>query len=103
MGDENITRKHLASAIHERIGFSHQMAGTIVDTFFARIKDALLAEEEVKLVQFGVFKIRRKTPRVGRNPKTGKSIEITTRSMVSFKPSRLLRGMVNGSDPESPS
>ena len=95
MSDENITRKHLTNAIHEQIGFSKQISGDIVDAFFERVKDALLAEEEVKLVQFGTFKIRRKAPRIGRNPRSGKSIEITRRSMVSFKPSKLLRDRVN--------
>jgi len=95
MREENITRRHLASAINDQIGFSNQLASTIVDAFFDRLKTALLAEEEVKLVQFGAFKVRKKSPRVGRNPKTGETIEITSRSMVSFKPSKLLRERVN--------
>lgn len=93
--EENITRRHLASAIHEQIGFSNQLASTIVDAFFDRLKAALLAEEEAKLVQFGAFKVRKKSPRIGRNPKTGETIEITSRSMISFKPSKLLRDRVN--------
>ena len=95
MSEENITRRHLATAIHDQMGFSNQLASTIVDAFFERIKAALLSEEEVKLVQFGAFKIRKKSPRIGRNPKTGESIEITSRSMISFKPSKLLRDRVN--------
>ncbi len=95
MSGENITRKHLANAIHEQIGYSKQVASDIVDAFFERLKDALLAEEDVKLVQFGTFKVRQKAPRIGRNPRSGKSIEITRRSMVSFKPSKLLRDKVN--------
>lgn len=95
MSAENITRRHLATAIHEQMGFSNQLASAIVDAFFERIKAALLSEEEVKLVQFGAFKIRKKSPRIGRNPKTGESIEITSRSMISFKPSKLLRDRVN--------
>ena len=95
MSNENITRRHLANAIHEQIGFSQQLASNIVDAFFDRLKAALLSEEEVKLVQFGTFKVRRKSPRIGRNPKTGESMEITSRSMISFKPSKLLRDKVN--------
>ncbi|MDA8417520.1 MAG: integration host factor subunit alpha [Desulfobacteraceae bacterium] len=97
-GQGNITRRHLAEAINGRIGFSKELAGEIVDAFFDRIKAALLAGEEVKLVQFGVFKLREKSPRLGRNPKTGAEMEITSRSMVSFKPSRLLRDLINRDD-----
>lgn len=93
--EENITRKHLANAINDQIGFSKQVASTIVDAFFDRLKAALLAEEEVKVVQFGTFKVRQKAPRIGRNPRSGESMEITRRSMVSFKPSKLLRDRVN--------
>ena len=98
MSEENITRRHLANAIHNQIGFSNQLAGSIVDAFFDRLKDALLTEEDVKLVQFGTFKVRKKSPRVGRNPKTGEAIEITSRSMISFKPSKLLRDLVNNTE-----
>lgn len=95
MSGDNITRKHLANAINAQIGFSKQIANTIVDAFFDQLRDALLAEDDVKLVQFGTFKVRRKSPRIGRNPRSGKSIEITRRSMVSFKPSKTLRDRVN--------
>jgi len=97
MTNDNLTRKHLANAIHDQLGFSKQISAEIVDDFFEQIKNALLAEENVKLVQFGSFKLRRKTPRVGRNPKTGETIEITSRSMVSFKPSKSLRDRINRS------
>lgn len=95
MTGDNITRRHLANAINGQIGFSKQIANTIVDAFFDQLRDALLAEDDVKLVQFGTFKVRRKSPRIGRNPRSGKSIEITRRSMVSFKPSKTLRDRVN--------
>lgn len=95
MSDENITRRHLADAIHAQIGFSKQIASSIVDAFFDSLKEALLAEEDIKLVQFGTFKVRKKSSRTGRNPKTGESIEITSRSMVSFKSSKLLRDRIN--------
>ena len=95
MGNENITRKHLADAIHEQIGFSKQVSCALVDAFFDRLKESLLAEKDVMLAQFGRFKVRQKTSRMGRNPRSGESIEISKRSMVSFKPSKLLRDKIN--------
>ena len=44
--------------------------------------------EEVKLTSFGTFKIRNKKERVGRNPKTGIEAKISSRKVVTFKPSR---------------
>jgi integration host factor subunit alpha len=93
----NITRKDLAKAIHEKMGFSQRSAGDLVDMVFASLKQTLLSEELVKLVQFGTFTVKQKSPRMGRNPRTGDSMEIAPRSMVSFKPSKILREKLNGS------
>ena len=92
---QNVTRKDLALAIHDKMGFSKRSASELVDEFFQAMKFALLNEENVKLVHFGTFKVRKKASRVGRNPRTGESMEITRRSMVSFKPSKMLREKVN--------
>ena len=91
----NITRKELAKAINEKMGFSQRSATVIIDEVFSRLKDALLSEESVKLVQFGTFNVRRKKSRVGRNPRTGDTMEICPRCMVSFRPSKVVREHIN--------
>jgi len=95
MSDSNLTRKDLARAINEKLGFSKQSAGELVDNVFDSMKRKLLKEEAIKLVQFGTFNIRKKEARVGRNPRTGDTMEICKRSMVSFKPSKGLRERIN--------
>ena len=95
MKRDNVTRKDIGKVIHERMGFSQRSAGDLVDEFFLSIKQALLREDKVKLVRFGTFNVIQKESRVGRNPQTGKSMEISKRSMVSFKPSKELREKIN--------
>ena len=95
MKKANLTRKDLARAINEKLGFSKQSAGELVDTVFDRMKHGLLNEDPIKLVQFGTFNIRKKNARIGRNPRTGATMEICKRSMVSFKPSKGLRERIN--------
>jgi len=51
--------------------------------------------EDVKIVGFGHFRIRRKASRRGRNPQTGESIEITARKVLTFKPSKGLKQRIN--------
>ena len=97
MQGKNLTRQRLARAVHEQIGFSQNDAVDLVDNFFSCLKQSLLDGQEVKLVNFGAFKIRHKAPRKGRNPQTGESMEISRRHMVTFKPSKALREKVNGS------
>jgi integration host factor subunit alpha len=93
----NITRKDLARAINEKMGFSQHSAEEIVDTVFSTMKSALLNGESIKLVHFGTLSVRKKSPRRGRNPRTGETMEISSRSMVSFKPSKGLRMKINNS------
>jgi len=97
MKRSNITRKDLARVINEKMGFSQRSAEEIVDTVFSTMKSALLNGESIKLVHFGTLSVRKKSPRRGRNPRTGEAMEISSRSMVSFKPSKGLRMKINNS------
>lgn len=92
---QNLTRKELAQAINEKLGISQRSASELVDLAFLTLKQTLLNEESVKLVQFGTFTVRNKAPRMGRNPRTGETMEIAKRSMVSFKASKSLRQKIN--------
>ncbi len=95
MKKKNVTRKELALAINEKLGVSQRNASEIVDTIFATMKDTLISGESLKLVQFGTLSVRDKAPRRGRNPRTGESMIITKRKMVSFRPSKRLRERLN--------
>ena len=91
----NVTRKELAVAVNEQLGISQRNSSDIVDTIFAVLKDSLVEGESVKLVQFGTLTVRNKSPRRGRNPRTGESMTITKRQMISFRPSKQLRERLN--------
>ncbi|MFZ5799331.1 MAG: integration host factor subunit alpha [Desulfobulbus sp.] len=91
----NVTRKELAVAVNEQLGISQRNSSDIVDTVFAVLKDSLVDGESVKLVQFGTLTVRDKAPRRGRNPRTGESMTITKRQMISFRPSKQLRERLN--------
>ncbi|MDZ7641388.1 MAG: integration host factor subunit alpha [Desulfurivibrio sp.] len=95
MEQANLTRKDLAKAINEQMGFSQRGAAELVDVVFEQLKETLLDEEPIKLVQFGTFNVRHKFPRQGRNPRTGDPMEITKRSMISFRPSKIVRERIN--------
>ncbi len=71
------------------------MGAAIVDAVFATMKQSLVNGELVKLVQFGTLVVRDKSPRRGRNPKTGESMTISKRQMISFRPSKRMRTLLN--------
>ncbi|HEB49506.1 MAG TPA: integration host factor subunit alpha [Desulfobulbus sp.] len=95
MKKKNVTRKELAISVNNKLGVSQRNAAEIVDTVFATMKKTLISGESIKLVQFGTLTVRDKAPRRGRNPRTGESMTITKRKMVSFRPSKRLRERLN--------
>ena len=95
MNSSNLTRKDLAEAISNKLGYPQSSCADIVDSFLDTMKQALLDGETIKLVHFGTFSVRDKAPRRGRNPRTGESITIKKRQTVSFRPSKKLREQIN--------
>ncbi|NOY64878.1 MAG: integration host factor subunit alpha [Nitrospirae bacterium] len=85
-----MTRADLAQEIFERVGLPKKEAHEIIELILKTIIDTLSEGESVKISGFGTFTVRKKTPRIGRNPRTGQEIEITARRVVTFRPSNLL-------------
>jgi integration host factor subunit beta len=59
--------------------------------------------EKIEIRGFGSFRTRQRQPRVGRNPKTGTRVEVPSKRIPYFKPSKELRDLVNSSAHESAS
>jgi len=89
-----MTKADLVELIYERIGLSKKEAGEIVEEVFAIVRDKLCEGEKVKISGFGTFVVNHKRARRGRNPQTGEPITIDSRSVLSFKPSQLLKERV---------
>jgi integration host factor subunit alpha len=89
-----MTKADLVELIYERIGLSRKEAGEIVETVFAIIRTRLRNGEKVKISGFGTFAVNHKHARRGRNPQTGEPITIESRTVLSFKPSQLLKDRV---------
>ena len=86
-----MTKADLVDLIYERVGSSKKDAGDVVEAIFDIIKESLCRGEKVKISGFGSFSVNRKRARRGRNPQTGVSITIDPRTVLSFKPSHVLK------------
>jgi integration host factor subunit alpha len=93
--NNNLTRKELTETLANQLGFSQSSCSLLVDSFLDSMKQSMLGGESIKLVHFGTFTVRDKSPRRGRNPRTGEAITIKKRQAVSFRPSKKLREQVN--------
>lgn len=90
-----MTKVDIVEAIYEKVGFSKKEVTKIVETIFDLIKENLEKEDKIKISGFGNFVVRKKRARRGRNPQTGDDIEISSRRILTFKPSQVLRGSLN--------
>jgi len=90
-----MTKADLVDAIHEKVGFSKKEAADLVELIFDSMKEGLAHGGKIKISGFGNFVVRDKRSRMGRNPQTGQSIEISARRVLTFRPSQVLRAEVN--------
>ena len=96
MVKKNFNRKNLSSKIYQNLGFSKNFSSKIVDNFFEIIAAELIRSNKVKISSFGTFKVMSKKERVGRNPKTKIEAKISSRKVVKFKPSLIIKKKLNG-------
>jgi integration host factor subunit beta len=66
-----------------------------VKTILEQMSDALAEGERIEIRGFGSFSLHYRAPRVGRNPKTGESVELSAKYVPHFKPGKELREWVN--------
>jgi integration host factor subunit alpha len=91
----SLTRADLSEAVHREIGLSRAESAMLVEKVLDTVSDALIAGENVKISSFGSFVLRSKGLRIGRNPKTGIEVPIEPRTVLTFRPSQLLRQAIN--------
>ena len=92
-----MTKADLVESIYEKVGgMSKKEAADAVECVFDLVKETLERGEKTKISGFGNFVIRDKKSRVGRNPQTGDAITITARRVLTFKPSPVLKALLNG-------
>jgi integration host factor subunit alpha len=94
-----LTKAELAELLFDRLGLNKRESKDMVEAFFDIVHGSLVEGQDVKLSGFGNFNIRRKAPRPGRNPRTGESIPIKARNVVTFHASHKLKAIVQGDTP----
>ncbi|MBC7419442.1 MAG: integration host factor subunit alpha [Bdellovibrio sp.] len=98
VGHSTVTKADIVEKVYEKIGFSKKEASELVEMVFNSLKTTLQDGEKVKISGFGNFLVRGKSERIGRNPQTGEQIKISARRVLTFRPSQVLKAMLNGEE-----
>ena len=87
MGD-SVTKKEIVKKISERANLTQLKTKEIVQWTFDAIIDTLIEEGRIELRNFGVFEVRQRKARKARNPRTGESVEVKSKNVVTFQPGK---------------
>ena len=89
-----LTKAQLADALFDQLGLNKREAKDFIDAFFEIVSAELVQGKSVKISGFGNFEVHNKSARPGRNPKTGQSVDIAARRVVTFRASGSLRQQI---------
>ena len=86
-----LTKKDLVLTVAKGTGITQVDAKRVIQRTLDHLIESLKEGKTVELRNFGVFKVRQRAPRRGRNPKTGQEVPVPAKRVVVFKPGLLMR------------
>lgn len=89
-----MNKTELAATVAEKSGLSKKDTERVINAALETITAALIRGEKVQLSGFGVFEVKDREARVGRNPRTKEAMEIPATRLPAFKASKTLKDMV---------
>ncbi|HLR11749.1 MAG TPA: HU family DNA-binding protein [Sporosarcina sp.] len=89
-----MNKSELISSVAETAELSKKDATAAVEAVFGAIQETLSNGDKVQVIGFGTFEVRERAARKGRNPQTGKEIEIAASKVPAFKAGKALKDAV---------
>ena len=93
-----MTKADLIEEVSRVVEMTRKDSEVIVEAIFDSIVKSLRTGDKIEIRGFGSFRTRQRQPRVGRNPKTGSRVEVPSKRIPYFKPSKELKDLVNVSE-----
>ena len=90
-----MTKADLVDKVAQNSGVTKKDAEVVVQEVLDSIVDALNAGDKVELRGLGSFRFRKRRARRGRNPKTGEQVQVPAKTVVYFKPGKILEELIN--------
>lgn len=92
---EIMNKGNLIDKVAKDCNMSKATAGQVLNSVLGAITGAVAAGEKVTLIGFGTFSVTERAARTGRNPRTGKTMQIPAKNVVKFKAGKKLADAVN--------
>lgn len=91
----SMTKADLIEEVARVVEVTRKDSEVIVDAIFESVVRSLRNGDKIEIRGFGSFRTRQRQPRIGRNPKTGARVDVPSKRIPYFKPSKELKDLVN--------
>jgi nucleoid DNA-binding protein len=89
-----MTKRELVIEVAKQLGFTQNDVSRVVQAAFDVITDSLAEGKRLEIRNFGVFEVKTRDARIGRNPRTGEEVPIPEKRVATFKPGKLIKEKV---------
>ena len=94
-----MTKRELVIEVAERLGYTQNEVSDVIQTTLDTITEALSEGNRLEIRNFGVFELKVRDARIGRNPRTGDTVPIDEKRVAVFKPGKALKDLVEKTVP----
>ncbi len=91
-----MTKRELVIDVAERLGYTQSEVANVVQATLNAITDSLVQGHRIEVRNFGVFEVKTRDARIGRNPRTGEEVPIAEKRVATFKAGKALKERVEG-------
>ena len=89
-----VTKADLVEKVSVMTGFTKTETAVICESLLNAIKEVMTQGHDIEIRRFGTFKLKKRKPRIARNPRTGEPVPIEDRIIPVFKPSRAFKILI---------
>jgi len=99
-----VTKRELVNDVADRLGVPQNEVSNVVQELLDAVTEVLVEGNRLEIRNFGVFEVKERESRIGRNPRTGEEVPIPKKRVTSFRPGKTLKERVEkGPDKKTPS
>ena len=97
-----MTKRELVMMVASKLGLTQNEVSGVVQAMLDTVTEVLADGKRVEIRNFGVFEVRTRDARMGRNPRTGEEVPIARKRIAAFKPGKFLKEWVQEGSGTSP-
>jgi integration host factor subunit beta len=98
----SLTKRELVNEVATKLGLTQNEVATVVQELLEAVTAALVEGNRLEIRNFGVFEVKERESRIGRNPRTGQEVPIPKKRVTSFRPGKALKEWVEAGPEHKP-